>query len=291
MSFTESSPSTTDWAWDFGDGGSSAIQNPSHPYGPGLYDVRLTVAAAWGGGSKLKANYITALAETLEVDDRAVAPSTSFYWEIWHHNNVPLTEIRLPIALTNIPVLATMDSLSTVGCRTAYFERKLVVFDNRGAGQMAIRLKADNGGGSPPLAPGNGAILRIYMRTKSNAQAGEQIALSMPQLGSQTLSASTLTTSGYVPVPDTGTVTITGPCVCFCHGDPACDGQQDILDVVETVNVAFRGTPATLDGTCPHAGRSDVNCSGATDVIDVVIMTNLAFRGADPVTTICNPCN
>jgi len=34
----------TEWDWDFGDGGSSVLQNPTHEYlVPGLYDVQLTV--------------------------------------------------------------------------------------------------------------------------------------------------------------------------------------------------------------------------------------------------------
>lgn len=34
----------TEWEWDFGDGGSSALQNPTHQYTkPGIYDVQLTV--------------------------------------------------------------------------------------------------------------------------------------------------------------------------------------------------------------------------------------------------------
>lgn len=72
-----------------------------------------------------------------------------------------------------------------------------------------------------------------------------------------------------------------------------CDGVvNDVLDVIATINVAFRGTPATFDPTCIQgnpAERTDLNCSGATDVIDVIMVINVAFRGV--AAAYCNPCN
>lgn len=48
FNFTDLTPGSTSWAWDFGDGNVSAQQNPSHTYAtPGVYTVTLTV----NGGS------------------------------------------------------------------------------------------------------------------------------------------------------------------------------------------------------------------------------------------------
>jgi PKD repeat protein len=50
----------TSWSWDFGDGGTSAEQNPTHVYLlPGRYDVSLTVGTACGKATATKAGYIT----------------------------------------------------------------------------------------------------------------------------------------------------------------------------------------------------------------------------------------
>ncbi|MBI3872688.1 MAG: hypothetical protein HY304_06400 [candidate division Zixibacteria bacterium] len=81
----------------------------------------------------------------------------------------------------------------------------------------------------------------------------------------------------------------TGGCGCTCHADPQCDGQTDILDVIQTVNVAFRGQPAITDPGSTKE-RTDTDCSGATDVVDVVKIVNVAFRAADPAGEFCNPC-
>jgi len=84
-------------------------------------------------------------------------------------------------------------------------------------------------------------------------------------------------------------------CHCPCLGDPACDSTIcDILDVVNTVGVAFRNVPAVFDGTCIQgnpAERTDLDCSGATDVVDVVKVVAVAFRNANPATEFCDPCN
>jgi len=63
VAFTDlSTGAPTTWAWDFGDGGSAEIQNPTHTYtAPGTYTVNLTVANSMGSDSEEKIGYITVL--------------------------------------------------------------------------------------------------------------------------------------------------------------------------------------------------------------------------------------
>ena len=52
----------TSWAWDFGDGSSSSVQNPSHLYTTrGTYDVSLIVGDGSGTDQELKSSYINVL--------------------------------------------------------------------------------------------------------------------------------------------------------------------------------------------------------------------------------------
>ncbi len=62
VTFTDQSTNNpTAWAWDFGDGGTSATQNPSYTYSvAGTYTVSLTVTNANGSDIKTKVNYISA---------------------------------------------------------------------------------------------------------------------------------------------------------------------------------------------------------------------------------------
>ncbi|HUU45236.1 MAG TPA: hypothetical protein VM118_05835 [Acidobacteriota bacterium] len=80
-------------------------------------------------------------------------------------------------------------------------------------------------------------------------------------------------------------------CACECHGDPVCDGVLSVLDVVATVNAAFRDGNVVADpnDTCPH-NSTDIDCSGYTNVLDVVRVVNAAFRNADPAASFCRPC-
>jgi PKD repeat protein len=61
VTFTDQSTgSPTKWKWSFGDGSTSAIQNPTHTYNKaGKYTVILTVTNAAGSNTVQKSNYIT----------------------------------------------------------------------------------------------------------------------------------------------------------------------------------------------------------------------------------------
>ncbi|MAB78478.1 MAG: hypothetical protein CMJ89_03900 [Planctomycetes bacterium] len=56
----QSTGSVSSWAWDFGDLGTSALQNPTHTYAsPGTYTVKLTVTGPGGIDTETKTDYVT----------------------------------------------------------------------------------------------------------------------------------------------------------------------------------------------------------------------------------------
>jgi PKD repeat protein len=74
VQFTDASTNVpTSWAWDFGDGGVSSSQNPSHIYAlVGSYDVSLTATNAGGSDVESKVGYVV-VAPTYP-DDRITEP-------------------------------------------------------------------------------------------------------------------------------------------------------------------------------------------------------------------------
>lgn len=61
VSFTDQSTNNpTSWQWNFGDGNTSAQQNPQHTYqNAGTYTVAFTVTNSYGSDTETKTNYIT----------------------------------------------------------------------------------------------------------------------------------------------------------------------------------------------------------------------------------------
>ncbi|MBW8050828.1 MAG: PKD domain-containing protein [Cytophagales bacterium] len=66
VNFTDLSTNTpTSWSWDFGDVGTSSLQNPSHTYTTaGAYTVSLTASNAYGSDLMIKNSYITVSNQT-----------------------------------------------------------------------------------------------------------------------------------------------------------------------------------------------------------------------------------
>jgi PKD repeat protein/Tol biopolymer transport system component len=64
VTFTDESTGTIDsWAWDFGDGGTAAVQSPAHEYADlGSYDVSLTVTNTMGSDTETRPGYIHVVA-------------------------------------------------------------------------------------------------------------------------------------------------------------------------------------------------------------------------------------
>ena len=91
VAFTDLSTGTglSAWAWDFGDGGTSALQNPSYIYvDPGTYTVALTVTGTNGSDVETKVGYIT----VNNVFDAAATP----YNGSGINPNI-LTSVNLPV--------------------------------------------------------------------------------------------------------------------------------------------------------------------------------------------------
>lgn len=278
------------WDWSFDDGGSATVQNPSHVFTQGgLYDIGLHVETATGSENLVKDHYITVLGDdTLGVAALTTYPNTAGFWEVECDNAVPITEITLPVTMTNVIDKFFIDSISTVGTRTAYFEQNQLVFDNRFFGQMAVKLRANNGGGAPPLPPGTGPIARVHFRAKINAEPGDTSHLSVGTLGTHSFSAKTITTT-FIPAFIPNTLTVLSPCDCSSHGDIAQDdGVLNAVDLTVLINHIFFGLESPpSDAACPHADRGDFNCDGVDNATDLTLLINAIFFGGDGP---CDPC-
>jgi PKD repeat protein len=287
VDFTYDSPlAGNSFKWYFGDGDSAMVENPSHTYGPGIFDVSLTVETDVGEITAVEQNFVTVWADTLEAPPIEDTPNTAGYWEINCVNAIPVTEFVLPFSLTNVTSVLFFDSVSFVGTRLDYFESAQVVFDSRFSGQLAYRVRADVGGGSPPLPPGDGPIARVHYRTRINADPGDTSFISMDALSSWTRKAVTLTTE-YQPVFNGATLHVVSDCQCPNQADIEPDGFITSLDLAACIDILFSGDPDVQEPSCPTP-RFDLDCDAFTTSLDLaVVIDHLFAGGAGP----CDPCN
>jgi len=111
VTFTDSSTNTpTSWLWDFGDGGSSTTQSPTHEYvQSGSYTVVLTATNADGSDGETKAAYVVLTATTLSriMDSLAALITTAAIAE-----NVyafPSKKVSVPCAVVGYPTTVVFD--------------------------------------------------------------------------------------------------------------------------------------------------------------------------------------
>jgi len=95
VTFTDQSTNfPTVWSWNFGDGNTSTLRNPSYQYtAPGIYSVTLTATNSCGNNSLTKTNYITVNCAQAPVAAFTGAPTSG---------NAPLT-VNFTDQSTNFP--------------------------------------------------------------------------------------------------------------------------------------------------------------------------------------------
>lgn len=133
-SFGVSNPLT--WFWDFGDGDTSALQNPTHYYSvPGKYDVMLVVTNIEGcTDTVIKPSYITVdpgpiadftmndadvcIPETINFSDASVSDSTIVSWE-WDFGDGGIDSVQNPSHTYTTVDTFTINLIieTNVGCR------------------------------------------------------------------------------------------------------------------------------------------------------------------------------
>ena len=143
VTFTDSSTGTpTAWSWNFGDGATSAVQNPKHTYPTaGTYTVTLTVTNAAGSNTATKSAYITA-------GTTAQKPVVNF-WGTPRSGNAPLS-VTFKDITTGSPTAWNWDfgdgASSTDQNPTHIYSA---------AGNYIIKLTASNAAGSTVLSKYN----------------------------------------------------------------------------------------------------------------------------------------
>jgi len=256
------------WTWDFGDSDSAFEQSPPHTYeSPGMYTVKVEINS---GGDILcseRPNYIIALADSLIAWDTASSPGSSVEVTIYAHNTIPIRYFEIPVEFSGTFDI-TIDSFSTVGCRTNYFEEQSYIHYDAGNKQVTIKLQSSTSGTAPDLNPGTGKILKLYFEISASAQAGQTASIELDGYSSYSPQF-TGSIAEYQPVPIEG--------IIFLYPKRGnLDGVPGITisDLTYLVDYLFRSGPSP-----DPLGLGDVDCSGSVNIADLTYLVSYMFAG------------
>ncbi|MBN2225836.1 MAG: C10 family peptidase [candidate division Zixibacteria bacterium] len=275
IAFTSSSDRTVkNWSWEFGDGTTSETQNPVHTYDTaGMYNVSLTMD--YGNDETrgdTRTDYIYVLADSLWIADASGDAGGTVEVVISARNDAPLEKITLPV-LYGGTLSLTLDSLSTVGCRTADFDTVYQSHIDPANKRATYILQAYTGGyyaAQPWLLPGTGDIARLYFTISPSGTVTQEATITVGDYMTHAL-----TFHGdiygfkhlYQPMIEAGTVAIDLVC-----GDPNDDNAINLLDILYLIDFIYG------EGDPPQPATSgDVNADGATNLLDLLYLIDFLY--------------
>jgi len=232
------------WTWDFGDGDSAWVQSPTHTYDtPGQYDVTLQINAGGEVRSRIKVDYITALADSMIASEVSTTAGATAEVTIYGRNTVALNKIWVPVMYDQGDLVLTYDSFSTAGCRTEFFEEQSVIQYSPSGKKVTIALRGSASGTAPDLEPGAGPILKLYFEVSSSAQPGQSTAITLDQNPSylptffgRKFSYETRTQAGSVGIAGGGTTAILLDTVVGLIGAGSIGALRDVTFYLRLTN-------------------------------------------------------
>jgi hypothetical protein len=212
---------------------------------------------------------ITVVADTLETGNFEGTDGESVEIVLAARNEIPLLGMILPLEFSG-DLYATFDSFSTAGCRTSYFEEQNILHnENR---QLAVELVSSLGETSPPLDPGSGAVLKVYLTIDLVQSSGTETPLDLSGWSQDFLPAFWSSTVNYEPALESGMLSLSYVC-----GDTDNNGSHNVADAVYTIDHIFKGGPAPV-----NLEAADANCDGSFNISDAVHSINHIFKGGPP---------
>jgi len=273
--YDSSTIAPSSWAWSFGDGDSSHTQNPSHYYADaGAYDVSLTIASTYGDITREKAKYIILLGDTATFRTDSAFAGHQAVMSVDVVNSQDLENLVIPFRFEgSAPLAMSFDSVS-LGSRTAYFEKLRFLLWDASNNKYTVQIIADDGGGSPPLQPGSGEVLKIYFTLDPYAFGG----LSNNVDTTKGIHALELTSDmlSYEPVFHSGTI----------HTITVIRGDADYSQSINVADLTYLVAHLFLSGPPPVSLQAgDVNSDYTFTVEDITYLVAYLFLGGTPPAT------
>ena len=265
------------WTWDFGDGDSAFIQSPTHTYvESGLFDVSVQIDAEGNIYPATHRQCIAVLADTLIGSNLSTDnPYLPMEVVVYGNNTIPVSKIIIPVEFSGSLNLA-LDSFSTAGCRTEYFEEVYSSHYSPSTKRFTVRMLTSISRTSPDLESGYGPLLRLFFSLDGSATLEEEAAIVMDGYTSVTTDYMPYfegRMAAYAPKSVDGSIVYRDCCQGFRGNINAdLDDRIDISDLVYLVDYMF------LDGPEPTCWKeANVNGNITGDVLKVVDIADLVY--------------
>jgi PKD repeat protein len=180
----QTAQAVTSWDWDFGDGNGSTDQNPSHVFGPGHFDVTLSIQSGGGPFINKKTGYIWAHADTFSVANAMGRNNRTVRVDISAKNYLPLTRILVPFSYAGTYNLI-LDSVRNAGTRTAGWTLMQAQLDSANKRRSYEINFAAPGGPGLFLPAGSGPVLSVYFRIPTSMPQGTSTPVQVLSYGFQ----------------------------------------------------------------------------------------------------------
>lgn len=271
--------SVATWMWDFGDDDSSLERNPVHTYtAPGLFDVRLqAVTVADDTLTRQHRHFIASLADTIRGDTVAGAPGETVELTISANNTLPVITMIVPVDYSSTPQV-TLDSFSTVGCRTESLPTQEYCHFDMANNRCALRLAGSVVAGAPALYPGDGPIIKLYFTVPSGNYSDITIPIALHGYDTY-LPRFDVPRTHYQPATLAGAIAIPSCCVGDRgNADGDAEDLVNIVDLTFLVSYLFGGGPEPI---CLEEG--DMNADGIDEpivnIVDLTYIVAYLFSG------------
>ncbi len=272
VNFTATSPlSPTSYLWNFGDGGTSTLANPSHTYiNGGVFAVTCTITSASGTLIDTVSTPITVQANQLVIATDSVYAGQTGQLALTLSTTAVLDELTVPLNFDT--ALSVVFQSMTPGVNAAAMDSAMFIVRDTTAGEYVLRFAAGAGSSLPvgtyPLAD---LTYKIHPFEYGNRQS---------ELNVETVAGHTLIGNGplgpSIPTVTSGMVrslyTLRG------NADNSPELSIDIGDLtylVDMLFISFTPTVTIQSGDCD--GDFSIDIGDLTRMVDFLFITGTPF--------------